>query len=88
MNSPSSTGSRATGPHERQHHDTTRKESRLIELIVTIGVILLFVHLLGGAHGHRRHYKQHGLHPRLMNTYGRGWWGSVRIGGFRIGHRL
>jgi len=57
--------------------------------LIVIAVILLVVHLAGGAHAHRRHYRQHGLHPRLMYTYGRGWYGSVRVlGGFRVGHRL
>jgi hypothetical protein len=56
-----------------------------------VGIILaaLFVlHLLGGAHAHRRHYQRHGVHPNLYYTYGRGLYGSIRVGGFRIGHRL
>jgi len=44
--------------------------------------------IIGGAHAHRRHYRQHGMHPNLYYTYGRGWYGSIRLGGFRIGHRL
>ena len=57
----------------------------MIELII---VAVVVVWLLGGAHQHRRHYKRHGLHPNLYYTYGRGWYGSIRMGGFRIGHRL
>ena len=58
----------------------------MITLIV-IGLAVLW--LLGGAHRHRRHYRQYGVHPNLYYTYGRGWYGSARLpGGFRIGHRL
>ena len=61
-------------------------------MIATIVVIVLAVgllHLAGGARSHRRHYQQHGAHPNLYYTYGRGWYGSVRLpGGFRVGHRL
>ena len=60
----------------------------MIELIVIAAIVLAVAHLAGGARGHRRHYRQHGMHPNLYYTYGRGWWGSVRVGGFRIGHRL
>lgn len=60
----------------------------MIEVIVVIGLVLLFLHLLGGVFRHRRHYRRHGLHPNLYWTYGRGWYGSVRIGGFRVGHHL
>lgn len=59
-----------------------------MELAVIIVVVLVIVHLAGGARQHRRHYRQHGVHPNLYYTYGRGWYGSVRLGGFRIGHRL
>jgi len=61
----------------------------MVTLIVVIAVIALLAHLLGGAHAHRRHYKQHGVHPNLYYTYGRGLYGSIRLpGGFRVGHRL
>jgi hypothetical protein len=47
------------------------------------------LHLLGGARSHRGHYRRHGAHPNLYYTYGRGWYGSVRLpGGFRVGHKL
>jgi hypothetical protein len=47
------------------------------------------LHLAGGARAHRRYYRRHGLHPNLYYTYGRGWYGSIRLPGeFRIGHRL
>ena len=57
----------------------------MITLIVIAAVVLW---LLGGAHSHRRHYRQHGVHPNLYWTYGRGLYGSIRVGGFRIGHKL
>ena len=56
-------------------------------VIVTV-VALVVVHLIGGLFHHTRHYRRHGMHPNLMYTYGRGWYGSVRLGGFRVGHRL
>ena len=57
---------------------------------IILGIIgLVVLHLLGGAHAHRRHYRQHGVHPNLYYTYGRGWYGSVRLpGGWRVGHHL
>ena len=59
-------------------------------IIAVIAVIaLVAAHLAGGARAHRSHYRQHGMHPNLYYTYGRGWYGSVRLpGGFRVGHRL
>jgi hypothetical protein len=61
----------------------------MFEFIVVIVIALFVLHLIGGARSHRRHYRQHGAHPNLYYTYGRGWYGSVRLpGGFRLGHRL
>lgn len=61
----------------------------MIIIVIVIAVVVFVLHLLGGTHSHRRHYRQHGAHPNLYYTYGRGWYGSVRLpGGFRIGHRL
>lgn len=58
-------------------------------IAIIVIIALAVVHLAGGARAHRRHYRQHGLRPNLYYTYGRGWYGSVRLpGGFRIGHRL
>ena len=59
----------------------------IVVIIVVAALVLL--HLAGGGRAHRRHYQQHGMHPNLYYTYGRGWYGSVRLpGGFRVGHRL
>jgi len=61
----------------------------MIAVVVIVAVVVLVLHLAGGARSHRRHYQQHGAHPNLYYTYGRGWYGSVRLpGGFRVGHRL
>jgi hypothetical protein len=61
----------------------------VVTVIVLIALVLLAVHVLGGARAHRRHYQQHGAHPNLYYTYGRGWYGSVRLpGGFRLGHHI
>lgn len=61
----------------------------MFEFIVVIVIVLFVLHLIGGAHSHRTHYRQHGVHPNLWWSYGRGWYGSVRLpGGFRVGHRI
>jgi hypothetical protein len=62
----------------------------VIEFFVICLIIGAVAHLAGGATRHRQHYRRSGgLHPNLYYTYGRGWWGSVRLpGGFRVGHRL
>jgi hypothetical protein len=60
----------------------------MAEAIIAVVVILVLAHLAGGGRAHRRHYREHGMHPNLYYTYGRGWYGSVRLFGFRVGHRL
>jgi hypothetical protein len=45
-------------------------------IVIILIVALLLLHLAGGARAHRRHYRQHGVHPNLYYTYGRGWYGS------------
>lgn len=61
----------------------------MIEFIIIVVIVAVLAHLAGGARSHRRHYQQHGMHPNLYWTYGRGWYGSVRLpGGWRVGHRL
>jgi hypothetical protein len=56
--------------------------------VFVVAGVLLFLHLLGGVHSHRRH-RRRGLNPRLYYSLGRGWYGSIRLpGGFRVGHRL
>jgi hypothetical protein len=60
-----------------------------MSILIVLAVVALVVHLAGGARRHRRHYQQHGLHPNLYYTYGRGWYGSIRLpGGFRLGRHL
>jgi len=59
----------------------------MIELVIVVIIVYLVVHLAGGAHHHRR-ARARGLSPNLYYTYGRGIWGSVRLGDFRIGHRV
>jgi hypothetical protein len=56
--------------------------------VIGIVVFLVLAHLAGGARAHHRHYREHGAHPDLYYTYGRGWWGSVNVLGFRVGHRV
>jgi hypothetical protein len=60
----------------------------LAAIAVLVIVVLVLTHLAGGARSHRRHYRQHGVHPNLYYTYGRGWYGSIKLFGFRVGHRL
>ena len=59
----------------------------MIELII-LAVVVFW--LLGGAHSHRRHYRQHGAHPNLWWNYRRGWFGSIRVPliGGRYSHKL
>lgn len=57
-------------------------------IIAIVAIVFILTHLAGGARSHRRHYNEHGLHPNLFYTYGRGWYGSVRLFGFRVGHWL
>ena len=59
-----------------------------MHLFIAVLVVGLLIHLAGGARSHRRHHRQHGARPNLYYTYGRGWWGSINLFGFRIGHRL
>lgn len=56
----------------------------MIALII-IGVAAFW--LLGGLHGHRRGHRS-GLRPNLYYSLGRGWYGSIRLGRFRVGTRL
>jgi hypothetical protein len=61
----------------------------LATIIVLVLIVFAVTHLAGGARAHRRHYRQHGVHPNVYWTYGRGWYGSIRLpGGWRVGHRL
>jgi hypothetical protein len=53
--------------------------------LVIIGIAAFW--LLGGLHGHRR-ARRAGLSPKLYWSLGRGLYGSIRVGGFRIGHKL
>jgi hypothetical protein len=53
--------------------------------LIMIGIAVFW--LLGGLHGHHRG-RRHGLSPNLYYSLGRGWYGSIRIGGFRVGHKL
>ena len=58
-------------------------------IVIIVIAALVLLHLAGGGRAHRLHYQQHGAHPNLHYTYGRGWYSSVRLpGGFRVGHRL
>jgi hypothetical protein len=56
-------------------------------IIIEVLSALVLIHLIGGLFRHGQH-RRRGLRPSLRYTYGRGWWGSVSVGGFRIGHRL
>ncbi len=48
-------------------------------IVIIVIAALLVLHVAGGARTHRRHYRQHGLHPNLYYTYGRDWHGSIRL---------
>lgn len=53
---------------------------------VIIAVYVVFHLLAGGAHHRRR--KSRGLSPNFMWSAARGPYASIRLGGFRIGHKL
>jgi hypothetical protein len=44
--------------------------------------------LLGSGHTHHRYAKAYGLSPNFYWSAARGPYASVRIGGFRVGHKL
>ena len=56
-------------------------------IIVIAVAVYALLHLGSGLHRHRR-YRRAGLSPRLYWSLGRGFYGSIRVGGFRIGHKL
>lgn len=56
--------------------------------VIVIGVIVYLAFHIGAGHTRHRYRKAHGLSPRLYWSLGRGPYGSVRIGSFRIGHKL
>lgn len=54
-------------------------------------VILVFVYLafhIGSGHTHYRYRKAHGLRPNFYWSSVMGPYASVKVGGFRIGHKL
>jgi hypothetical protein len=55
-------------------------------LIVVVILAVVMLHVLGGAEHHRR--RSRGLQPRFYWSSKWGPYGSIKIGGFRIGHKL
>jgi hypothetical protein len=56
--------------------------------LIVIGIIVYAAFHVGAGHTHHRYAKAHGLRPNLYWSLGRGPYGSIRVGGFRIGHKL
>jgi hypothetical protein len=59
----------------------------IITLIILAAVLYLLFHLAAG-HRHYRRQKRRGLSPNIYWSSVRGPYASIRIGGFRLGHRL
>ena len=59
----------------------------MIALIVVLVLLYLAFHI-GAGHTHYRYAKAHGLSPNFYWSAARGPYGSIRIGGFRVGHKL
>ena len=55
--------------------------------IIVVIVVYAAFHV-GAGHTRHRYAKAHGLQPRLYWSLGRGPYGSIRVGGWRIGHKL
>jgi hypothetical protein len=51
----------------------------MLHTIILIAIVLLLLHLAGGAFRHRQHYIEHEEHPALSYVWGRGWFASVRV---------
>jgi len=55
-------------------------------LIVVAVIVFVLLHVLGAGQHHRR--RSRGLQPRFYWSSKWGPYGSIKIGGFRIGHKL
>jgi hypothetical protein len=56
-------------------------------VIIVLAVAYLAFHA-GAGHAHYRHQKAHGLRPNFYWSSVMGPYASVKIGGWRVGHRL
>lgn len=59
----------------------------MITLIVIAAIVYLAFHV-GSGHAHYRHRKARGLRPNFYWSSVMGPYASVKVGGFRIGHKL
>lgn len=60
-------------------------------MIITVLIIAVIAYLgfhLGSGHAHYRYRKAHGLRPNFYWSSVMGPYASIKIGGFRVGHRL
>lgn len=56
--------------------------------LIIVGVVAYVVLHIGAGHARHRRAKSRGLSPNLYWSAARGPYGSIRVGGFRIGHKL
>ena len=56
--------------------------------VIVIAVIVYAAFHVGAGHTHHRYRKARGLSPNFYWSSVRGPYANVRLGGFRIGHRL
>jgi hypothetical protein len=59
----------------------------MIALIAVLAIGYLAFHL-GAGHAHYRHARARGLRPNFYWSSVMGPYASVKVGGFRVGHKL
>jgi len=59
----------------------------MITAIIVVAALYVAFHI-GAGHTHHRYRKAHGLAPNFYWSSIRGPYASVRLGGFRVGHKL
>lgn len=59
-----------------------------MHVLIIAAVLLYAAFHLGAGHAHHRYRKARGLRPNFYWSSVMGPYASVKVGGFRIGHRL
>ena len=62
--------------------------AQLMAAIVVITAIAYLAFHVGAGHAHYRHAKAHSLRPNFYWSSVMGPYASVKVGGFRVGHKL
>jgi hypothetical protein len=58
-----------------------------VSILIITGLVYLAFHL-GSGHAHYRHRKARGLSPNFYWSAAMGPYASVKLGGFRVGHKV